>query len=404
MKRYKVGQKTGVYGYNSTSKRVNGKPDVCYYITYKTDGRKVWEKVGWQSEGYSSAMASEVRASRIKSARHGETVQTASEIQAHRLKHDKSLDSIKEAYFSSEHGQTLKGRKQDLNRYDLHLSFFGKKHVPELTVLDVERIKRNMKGRAPATIKHVLRLLTRLVNYGVKHHLCPPLKFTIEVPKVQNQVTEYLTPEEARRYLAVLDSWPRQDISRMVRIAWLTGLRRGELFKLKQKHLDFTMNLITLVDPKSGQDETIPMTDPVREILKTQLDYLKKQDELRTRRYLNTSKPLPEWNDHGFIFPGIGGNQRVDCSAIERIKEKAGLPKKFRPFHGLRHNLAVQLASSGDFNLDQIGELLTHKDSAVTRRYAKFLPAAKQKIADRAVNILTRQTETKIVQLKEACK
>ncbi|MCJ7601803.1 MAG: site-specific integrase [Desulfobulbaceae bacterium] len=402
MKRYRIGKKTGVYGRDSSTRRVNGKPDVCYDITFKVNGQKKWEKVGWKSEGYSPAMAVELRANRVKSTRHGEEVKTASEIKAHRLKHNKPLEAIKHAYFDSEHGKAIKGRKIDLNRYELHLTFLSKKRTPELTALDIERIKRNMKGKAPATIKHSLRLLSRLVNYGVKHHLCPPLQFTIEVPKVNNQVTEYLTDEEARRYLAVLDSWPRQDIARMVRIAWLTGMRRGEIFKLRSEHLDFTMNLITLVDPKGGRDETIPLTAPVREILKVQLDYLKKRDEHRERRYLNTSKPAPEWEDSGYVFPGIGGQQRKYCSAINKIKQQAKLPKSFRPFHGLRHHMAVTLASSGEYTLDMIGELLTHKDSAVTRRYAKFLPEAMQKSADRAADLLTRQTETvEIVQLHE---
>lgn len=399
----KVKNKTGIYFYNSTSRRVNGKADVCYYITYKVSGRKKWEKVGWKSEGYSPAMAAEVRGKRVKSARHGDEVKTASEIKAHRIKHDRPLEEIKDSYFNSEHGKSLKGRQVDLNRYDNHLSFLRKKRVHEITTLDIERIKRNMKGLKPQTTKHALRLLSRLVNYGVKHHMCPPLKFKIETPKVDNLVTEYLTTEEAKRYHAVLDLWPRQDIARMIRMAWLTGLRRGEIFKLKREHIDFNMKLITLIHPKGGRSETIPLTPPVRELLEDQLDYLKKQKEKRVRRYSNTSKTAPVWTDNGYIFPGISGEQRKDCSAVERIKKKAKLPKSFRPFHGLRHHMAVTLASSGEYTLDMIGELLTHKDSAVTRRYAKFLPEIMQKSADRAVSLLKKQTnKAEVIDINEA--
>lgn len=41
--------------------------------------------------------------------------------------------------------------------------------------------------------------------------------------------------------------------------------------------------------------------------------------------------------------------------------------------------------------LDQIGQLLTHKSSDVTRRYAHFLPEAQQKAASRAAEIITAQ-------------
>lgn len=106
--------------------------------------------------------------------------------------------------------------------------------------------------------------------------------------------------------------------------------------------------------------------------------------------------------DHGLVH----GNKRKDCSAINRIKEKAKLPKSFRPFHGLRHHMAVTLASSGEYTLDMIGELLTHKDSSVTRRYASFLPEARQKASTRTAEILTNHTkpgerEQKIVNLKK---
>ena len=78
-------------------------------------------------------------------------------------------------------------------------------------------------------------------------------------------------------------------------------------------------------------------------------------------------------------FPGKDGGRRVDCSAVDRIKKKAKLPKKFRMFHGLRHHYAVTLANSGEFTLDMIGELLTHKSYEMTRRYAKFLPGQSEK-------------------------
>ena len=49
---------------------------------------------------------------------------------------------------------------------------------------------------------------------------------------------------------------------------------------------------------------------------------------------------------------------------------------------------AVTLASSGEYTLDMTGELLTHKDTNITKRCAKFLPEAKQKAADRAAELL----------------
>lgn len=395
-KKYPIKKHQGVFGYDSATKRFNGKPDVCLYITFKVDGKKTTEKVGWTSEGYTPQLAGELRAKRIRDARHQGEVKTATDIRAEQRKTNRPLAEIKEHYFNSTRGQALKGRSVDLARWAHHLAPFENKSVSELTALDVERIKRDMTAKelTPATIDHALRLLRRIVNHGAEHGLCPRLKFKIRFPKVNNVQTEFLTPEEAGRLLATLDTWPRQDVARMIRLAMFSGMRRGELFRLKREHLDFAHNFITIAGPKGGKDATIPMNPPVRAILEQQLAFLEAEEQRRARRYRNTARQAPAWEEQGFVFPGRGGAQRAECGAVDRIKKAADLPKHFRPFHGLRHHFAVLLASSGEFNLDQIGHLLTHKSSDITRRYAHFLPEAQQRAADRAAAIITAHTET----------
>jgi integrase len=392
--RYRIRKLEGVYGYDSTNRSYNGKQDICFYITLKTyEGKKIWEKVGWASEGYTPQLASELRAKRIREARHSGEIKTNKDIREEQRKINRTLKEIKAHYFSSTRGGTIKGLKQDLSRWETHLTHLEGKSPRELSQLDIERIKRNMKekGLAPATIDHALRLLRRIVNHGAEHKLCLRLSFKIQFPKVHNIKTEFLTPDQATSLLTVLDNWPRQDIARMIRIAMFTGMRRGELFRLKREHIDFHHDLITIADPKGGKDATIPISPPVRELLEQQLAFLQEENERRARRYRNTAKPAPPWEDNGYVFPGTHGEQRTECSAIDRIKVKAGLPKGFRPFHGLRHHYAVLLASSGEFNLDQIGQLLTHKSSDVTRRYAHFLPEAQQRAANRAAEIIANQ-------------
>lgn len=394
-KKYPIKKHQGVFGYDSTTKRFNGKPDVCLYITFKVDRKKTTEKVGWLSEGYTPQLAAELRAKRIREGRHQGEIKTSRDIRAEQRKTNRSLKEIKDHYFSSTKGFAIKGKVQDLSRWEHHLSFLERKGVKDLSQLDIERIKRNMKEKelAPATIDHALRLLRRVVNHGAEHGLCPRLTFRIQFPKVNNIKTEYLTPEEAARLMDTLNNWPRQDVARMVKVAIFSGLRRGELFRLKREHLDFQHGLITIAGPKGGKDATVPISPPVRELLEQQLTFLEDEQDRRAKRYRNTTRSAPEWEDHGYLFPGVLGNQRVECGAIDRIKVTAGLPKHFRPFHGLRHHYAVLLASSGEFNLDQIGQLLTHKSSDITRRYAHFLPEAQQRAADRAAEIIAAHTE-----------
>lgn len=358
-----------------------GKPDIVYDITYKdADRKKIWEKVGKKSEGYTPQIAEDIRAERMRTLRHDGKVKTAREVQREKIKSNRTLDEIAVMYFESDHGKNLKGRVTDFNRYHKNLApILGKNPISTITEIDLQRIKATMRHNSTATVYNALELLRRLVNYGVKVGACKPLNFTIKLPTRDNIVTEYLTGEQAARLMEVLRDWPTDDVPRMIKTAMLTGLRRGEIFKLQDKDLDFTLRLITLRNPKGGKDTTVPMSPPVAEILEKQILW-------RNKRFPKSS----------YVFPGRYGEQRVACNAAKRIKAKAKLPDDFRIFHGLRHHFAVTLANSGEFTLDMIGELLTHKDTKMTRRYSQFLPGAKQKASNRAAELIQNHVNSDV--------
>ncbi|MFP4258292.1 MAG: hypothetical protein ACLFRE_04735 [Desulfovermiculus sp.] len=48
----------------------------------------------------------------------------------------------------------------------------------------------------------------------------------------------------------------------------------------------------------------------------------------------------------------------------------------------------MTLANSGEFGLDMIGELLTHKSPQMTKRYAQYLPDTMKKASTRASELL----------------
>lgn len=136
----------GIFCYQSRKKKIHGKPNVCYYMTYKVDGVKRTEKVGWKSEGYTPQIAFERRSSKIRKARHGETVKTDKEIRLEKQKKNKILDQIANVYFENRGGSKQAGRF-DRYRYDKHVKpLLGKRTVPSISPLDVDRIKHNMKG------------------------------------------------------------------------------------------------------------------------------------------------------------------------------------------------------------------------------------------------------------------
>jgi len=117
----------------------------------------------------------------------------------------------------------------------------------------------------------------------------------------------------------------------MMLMALYTGMRRGEMFKLKWTDIDFDMGFIHIREPKGGVDQKIPLNDSARKVLESH----------------------PRMSD--YVFCGRDGGQRVDIrKAVNRIKQRAGLPSDFRPLHGLRHVYASMLASSGQVDISHL--------------------------------------------------
>ena len=119
----------------------------------------------------------------------------------------------------------------------------------------------------PQTVKHVMGLLKRIVHYGAARQLCQNLNFEIEAVKVDNQKTEDLTPEQLRRLLEAIDNSADVEAANIMRLALYTGMRRGEMFKLKWDDIDFQRGFIAIKNPKGGVSQKIPLNDQARQVL-----------------------------------------------------------------------------------------------------------------------------------------
>ena len=149
-------------------------------------------------------------------------------------------------------------------------------------------------------------------------------------------------------------------------LALYTGMRKSELFRLTWADIDFDRGFIHIRNTKGGKDQIIPLNETARTILKS---HPKEKSE--------------------FIFPGKGGGQRVNIyRQTSKIKAAAGLPKDFRPLHGLRHTYASILASSGQVDMYTLQKLLTHKSPQMTQRYAHLRDETLKRASDLAVTVI----------------
>jgi integrase len=338
----------GVYYVIGTEIGSNRKEKV-FYIRYRRDGKPVEEKAGRaKTDDMTAARAATMRAAKITGEKPANITKRESEVKEKNAENNKmTISRLWELY--KEQKSTNSSFKQDRNRYKLYLQKpFSNKEPEKLIQLDIDRLRINLlKKKSPQTVKHVLSLLRRLINFGSKKGLCRPPVFKIEMPRVDNETTEDLNTGQIKRLFEAIEKDTHPQAGNMMLLALYSGMRRGEMFKLKWDDIDFRRGFITLRDPKGRVDQKIPLNDASRNLLKG---------------IERTSK---------FVFPGRHGNQRTDITkAVNVIKKAAKLPKDFRPLHGLRHTYACMLASSGEVDLYILQRLLTHKSPELTQRYA----------------------------------
>jgi len=382
-KRYKT-KYPGVYYIHGKAIGPNKKERI-YYIVYRKEGKQIDEKAGRQfQDDMTPARAAQVRTNRIQgkelsNKEQREAEKTAKEAEDKRWTVSRLWDEYKT------NNPKLKGIVTDKNRFGKHIKpKFGDKEPKDIIPLDVDRLRiKLLKKRAPGTVKNVLELLRRIVNFGVRKKLCPGINFTIEMPRTDNVKTEDLTPEQLSKLLGAIEKDTNIQAANMMKLALYTGMRRGEMFKLKWKDIDFNRGFINIKDPKGGPDQKIPLNDAARDLL---------ESHPRTKSR--------------FVFPGRWGRQRTDIKhQVNRIKDDAGLPKDFRALHGLRHVYASMLASSGEVGMYTLQKLLTHKDPKMTQRYAHLRDEALKQASNLAGSLIQKaiagKDEKEIVQVQE---
>ncbi len=340
-------------------------PEKIFYIQYYRDGKRHLERAGGElKDGMDAKKAHYLRADKERGLvlPNKERRVAAVAMKEAAVAARWTFEKLWEEYQKVKDGKSI---KNDGSRYVTHLKGpFGNKTPREIVPLDVDRlrIKLQKEKYAADTIASVLSLFRRIASFGFKRRLCPGLNFKVELPKNLKQRTEDMTPEMMQNYIKVCREWKDPQAGNFQLLALYTGMRRGEIQKLKWTDVDFNRGFITIRDPKGGTDQRIPLNDAARALL---------ESHPRTATPRPNSKKGPITGD--YVFLGERGGQRgikqiSDVSA--EIRDAAGLPKDFRPNHGLRHTFASHLASSGEVDLYTLQKLMTHKSPMMTQRYA----------------------------------
>ncbi len=216
------------------------------------------------------------------------------------------------------------------------------------------------RGLKPGTMNRHLTLLKAFFHDAVVNGELEvdPARFVKKL-RENNERVRFLSGAEEQR---LMDTLPPKYRS-VVRFAILTGMRRGEVFNLQWKDLDFATRNMVIQEPKEGRIKRLPMSQAVYDLLVGELSKGGKE---------------PASSDRVFPFDPHNFVNRIFIMAVRRAEIQ-----DFR-FHDLRHTFASRLIMKGA-DLVTIGKLMGHHGTRMTERYAHLTD---ERLRD-AVELLT---------------
>lgn len=387
----------GVYYVMSTG--ADGKPERVFYITYRRDGKLIEEKAGYQrKDDMTDARAARLRAERIDGKSVSNKIRRENERAAQQEVTNRWTVNKIWAEYNEAHNQRACA-KGDASYFKYIQPEIGKKTPTELVTLDLERLKRNVaniksertgKLLSEQTVKHVLALLKRMLRWAAEMgHIEHPLHLKFKMPRLDNEKTEFMSENQLQAYLKALDEEIDQDQAAFFRVMLLTGVRRTALLNVRWADVDLKNGYLVLRGDvaKNDKTQTIPLSPGAVQVF-----------ENIPKQMITTGNKKGQLCP--YIWPGKGGGPREDFRAMgRRLRDKAGLPKDWRPCHMLRHTYASMQASNG-VNIYELQKLLTHGSSAMTQRYAHLSNETLKRAAATADNILNAVNKS-IVDIKK---
>jgi integrase len=238
---------------------------------------------------------------------------------------------------------------------------WGKRTVASIRDDDVQALREAMH-KTPIQFNRVWSLVSRMFNlaegpgWRLRPHDSNPVKGVARYPEKKRR--RYMRAEEAKAIAALLDlEEPKHPAPvAFLRLLILTGARKGEIARARWEWLDG--NVLRDPDSKTGE-----------------------RDIYLSPAALEVIEKLPRTSG---TLTGIQSPQKVWC----KIRKKAGCPDL--RLHDLRHSFASVALSLG-LTLGQIGELLGHKSTQTTQRYAHLIEEHKQAAAVRTAEAITER-------------
>ncbi len=364
--------------YRAHETRTHGsRKDRYYAIYYRLDGRRIEEGVGWESAGWTEAKTNALLAELKENQRTGRRPQTLREQaeMASLARQEAEAQREKETAFQVTFAQfwaefyapsapNTKKPETWLNEQGHYKNWIepalGKCLLRDITPFQLERLSVDIRAskRSVKTQQSILATCRQVFNLAKRHQLIDvnPVA-TVALPKHDNRRQRHLSQQEAQQLLDLALQRDRR-LHDICLLALHTGLRAGEIFKLRWEDVDLDGGMLLVRDPKSGKNRHAYLT---RACLRMINDRFEKRERPHVF-YKADGGPLQEISrDFSKLVDLLGWNDGQDDARLKVV------------FHTLRHTFASWLVQQGT-PLYTVAKLMGHANLSMTERYSHLAP------------------------------
>jgi integrase len=319
------------------------RPDAVYYLGYRSEGRKVWEKLG--NAPATAARALEKKRAEMSYVAAGGSVKDDASKTNLVAAIDDWLEIAKEKLSPYSHGV----KKLVMDEF---LLSYGKKPRPKY-VEDIRRVdalrylntylKKQGNGDRTRCNKYL-----HLRQFLVEHH--HDILKVSDAPKYGERDPEVYTDEQIAGFFSKCDPWQHV----LFLVFYSCGLRLGEVQTLRWRDINLKERFVHIDErpeygwkPKKWHVRDIPIS---RE-LATHLSNLKALAKYPLVFHTSAGKPVYHMLD-----------------MCKRVARRAGIPAREAWLHKWRATYCVELMREG-VDLPSIQALMGHKDLQTTARY-----------------------------------
>ena len=263
-----------------------------------------------------------------------------------------------------------------------HLTpFFGALRLPEIGPALVQKfLAEKSKRFAPWTVHQLRSILSKIFSTAQRwEYLEKNPTRQVQVPSLVNtREKKTLTPEQVRALLGELEEPYRT----MVLLAILSGLRRGEIFGLRWKYVDFEEGSVIVAECSYEGHTAAPKTRASRR--KVFVDVPAMEALLQLRPTDTNLESLVFRTDRGTAFNPNNVRNRVLVPACKRAK----IPQV--AWHSFRYTYSTWANPSGE-SIKALQAQLGHTDSRLTLSvYTQPMPEAQKQLACKISSVLLR--------------